>query len=42
LAALQQLGCHYVQGYYFSRPVPAEEFDTVAARVTALLNLPDA
>jgi diguanylate cyclase (GGDEF)-like protein/PAS domain S-box-containing protein len=37
LTALRQLGCHYAQGYYFSRPVPAEEFDAAAARVTALL-----
>ena len=25
--ALKKLGCAYVQGYYFSRPVPTEEFD---------------
>ena len=25
--ALKELGCAYVQGYYFSRPVPPEEFD---------------
>ena len=25
--ALKELGCAYVQGYYFSRPVPPEDFD---------------
>jgi len=40
LAALQRLGCHYGQGYYFSRPVPIEEFDTVAARISTLLSQP--
>ena len=24
---LKKLGCAYVQGYYFSKPVPTEEFD---------------
>jgi EAL domain-containing protein (putative c-di-GMP-specific phosphodiesterase class I) len=24
---LKEMGCNYVQGYYFSRPVPPEEFD---------------
>ncbi|MBR2760611.1 MAG: EAL domain-containing protein [Solobacterium sp.] len=27
LKALKELGCDIVQGYYFSRPVPAEEFE---------------
>jgi diguanylate cyclase (GGDEF)-like protein/PAS domain S-box-containing protein len=25
LTALREMGCHFAQGYYFSRPVPAEE-----------------
>ena len=28
LTTLKALGCDIVQGYYFSRPVPAEEFET--------------
>lgn len=28
VAALKKMGCDIVQGYYFSRPVPAEEFDS--------------
>ena len=28
LQRLQELGCHLVQGYYVSRPLPAEELDT--------------
>lgn len=28
LRTLRNLGCDYVQGYYFSRPVPPEEFET--------------
>ena len=24
---LKAAGCDYVQGYYFSRPLPAEEFE---------------
>ncbi len=33
---LKAMGCDYVQGYYFSRPVPSEEFDHfIAERVDA-------
>ena len=27
LLALKAMGCDMVQGYYFSKPVPAEEFE---------------
>lgn len=27
LKTLRSMGCHIIQGYYFSRPVPAEEFE---------------
>ena len=23
---LKEVGCHLMQGYYFSKPIPAEEF----------------
>ena len=29
--ALKKLGCAYVQGYYFSKPVPTEAFDRFLA-----------
>jgi len=29
--ALKKLGCAYVQGYYFSKPVPPEAFDRFLA-----------
>jgi diguanylate cyclase (GGDEF)-like protein len=34
--SLAAAGCHYVQGYYFSRPVAAGEIDAVARRIEAL------
>ncbi len=41
LTLLNQIGCRYVQGYHFSKPVPAEEFAAVAARIgKMLLNAP--
>ena len=27
MLALKDMGCEMVQGYYFSKPVPAEEFE---------------
>ena len=29
---LQNAGCEYVQGYYFSRPLPAAEFEKLIVR----------
>jgi len=29
---LREMHCHYGQGYYFSRPIPAHEFDLLAAK----------
>jgi EAL domain-containing protein (putative c-di-GMP-specific phosphodiesterase class I) len=37
LALLSKIGCKYVQGYHFSKPVPAEEFDAVAQRIKGML-----
>ncbi len=37
LNSLRAMRCHYVQGYYFSRPVPAAEFEHCAERVTEKL-----
>ena len=36
LEVLQEHGCPQGQGYYFSRPVPAEEFGQLLERDTAL------
>lgn len=30
--ALKAIGCDYVQGYYFSRPVPADEYEVFVAQ----------
>ena len=27
LKALSEMGCSHFQGYYFSKPIPAEEFE---------------
>lgn len=32
LERLRQFGCDYVQGYYFARPMPCEEFETLLCR----------
>jgi len=35
LAVLQSLGCRYAQGYYFSRPVTADELISCSSRTSA-------
>jgi EAL domain-containing protein (putative c-di-GMP-specific phosphodiesterase class I) len=37
LELLEQAGCHCVQGYYFSRPVPADEIEAARGRIQQLL-----
>lgn len=37
LELLRQMNCRSIQGYYFSKPVPIEQFAKVATRVEALL-----
>lgn len=37
LVLLREMGCHYGQGYYFSRPVAAEDFTATAMRINAEL-----
>ena len=36
LEMLRSLGCDYVQGYYISRPLPLEEFESWLAAWTGL------
>jgi len=37
LALLREMGCAYVQGYYFSRSIPAAEFTRTAMRINTEL-----
>ncbi|RBY92056.1 GGDEF-domain containing protein [Blastococcus sp. TBT05-19] len=39
VAALRELGCDIAQGYFFSRPVPAEELDGMLAEVGTIHDL---
>ena len=32
VSALQVLGCDYIQGYYYSKPLPSQEFETYLRR----------
>ena len=40
LQILREMGCHYAQGYYLSRPLPAEDFAIAAERIATLLAAP--
>ena len=35
VAALKRMGCDYIQGYFFSRPLPAEEYERFVREHTA-------
>lgn len=37
LELLRQAGCDLVQGYYFSRPLPPEEFETLIVKELQLI-----
>lgn len=37
LDLLRQIGCQCAQGFYFSRPIPADQFEAAVAEVDALL-----
>ena len=37
LDLLRRLGCHYAQGYHFSRPVPIADFEAANTRIEGML-----
>lgn len=39
---LRDMGCDYVQGYYYGKPMPADEFATLLAREANASGMPDA
>ena len=40
LSRLQEIGCDYVQGYLFSKPLPQEEYDILLCRFSQQLDIP--
>ena len=40
LSRLQEIGCDYVQGYLFSKPVPANEYDIMLDRFAQQMDVP--
>ena len=42
VAVLRALGCHFIQGYYFSRPLPVGEFEHLIAKRKSESTLPRA
>ncbi|KAB2921283.1 MAG: EAL domain-containing protein [Dechloromonas sp.] len=41
LAMLRAIGCHFGQGYHFSRPIPAEDFAAAVQRIAASGTFPE-
>lgn len=37
MTQLKQIGCHMFQGYYFSRPIPVEEFESKFCMIKPVL-----
>ena len=31
---LRQWGCQYIQGYYYSKPLPIQEYEKLLVRIT--------
>ena len=40
LSRLQEIGCDYVQGYLFSKPIPAADYDTMLSRFAKQMDVP--
>ena len=40
LSRLQEIGCDYVQGYLFSKPIPAADYDTMLSRFAQQMDVP--
>lgn len=40
LGRLQEIGCDYVQGFLFSKPLPQEDYDALLGRFAQLMDIP--
>jgi len=38
MKTLKEMGCDVIQGYYFSRPLPADEFERFITEKTSAAN----
>ena len=38
MSALKEMGCDVIQGYYFSRPLPADEFERFITERTSAVH----